>query len=556
VPEMTFTQDLQNAADRQTPRSAGPGEPTTGPAPGGPAQRDPVRGLTPGSGRVKPGHDRPASEPSGQLDHLLATDRVIRDMTVGPDDVTAVLDARGMIVSVSSNCRTLLGFDSEELVGTYAHALLHPDDLGSLEPASQAFIKGLTDHLHSVQRMHHKDRGYTLVETTVRSTGASISNQPAGAIVVARAPEAPARPQERPMVSFAPAAIGTAYAWVIEGSGRAMVASADPVFASLLGSTTARLVGRPLEELTDSDAPAVGQARLAALIDGSSASYQVEVQGTPATVELTVSLLPLPDKPGQTAVIQARDVTRQREAEQAARESLSELERSNRELEAFASVAAHDLAAPLRVVVGYAEMLTRDESELSPQISELLDKVASTSRRMQAQVDGLMALARVESEELTTARYDIRALVQEALASLQDEIQSREASIEVGPLPVAVGNATGLIQVFGNLLSNALKYGGQRPSVSVEAIRSTGGWQFTVADRGIGLPEGDEGQLFELFERGSGTNLAPGAGIGLAVCRRIVERHGGRIWCARRAGGGAEFHFTLPDRAPDREGSP
>jgi PAS domain S-box-containing protein len=558
---MTLTQDLQNAADRQTPRSAGAGEPSAGPGPLGPAQGfaqgDGAPALSPGPGRVKPGHNRSPAEPSGQLDHLLATDRVIRDLAVGPDDVTAVLDARGMIVSVSSNCRELLGFDSEELVGTYAHALLHPEDLRSLEPASQAFIKGLTDHLHSVQRMHHKDQGYTLVETTVRSTGASISNQPAGAIVVARAPEAPARPQERPMVSFAPAAIGTAYAWVIEGSGRAMVASADPVFASLLGSTTARLVGRPLEELTDPDAPAVGQARLAALIDGSSASYQVErqAQGTAATVELTVSLLPLPDKPGQTAVIQARDVTRQREAEQAARESLSELERSNRELEAFASVAAHDLAAPLRVVVGYAEMLARDESQLSPQISELLDKVASTSRRMQAQVDGLMALARVESDELTTARYDIRGLVQEALASLQDEIQRRAARIEVGPLPVAVGNATGLIQVFGNLLSNALKYWGQRPSVRVEAVRSSGAWQFTVADRGIGLPEGDEGQLFELFERGSGTNLAPGAGIGLAVCRRIVERHGGQIWCSRRAGGGAEFHFTLPDREPDREGS-
>jgi signal transduction histidine kinase len=248
-------------------------------------------------------------------------------------------------------------------------------------------------------------------------------------------------------------------------------------------------------------------------------------------------------------------VTRQREAEQAARESLSELQRSNRELEAFASVAAHDLAAPLRVVVGYAEMLAADDSQLSPQIAELLDKVASTSRRMQAQVDGLMTLARVESEDLTTDRHDIRALVQEALVPLEDEIQRKSASVQVGPLPLAVANATGLVQVFGNLLSNALKYGGERPSVSVEAIRASGAWQFTVADRGIGLPEGDEGQLFELFERGNPSNPIPGAGIGLAVCRRIVDRHGGRIWSTRRAGGGAEFHFTLPDRAPDRGSS-
>jgi signal transduction histidine kinase len=482
---------------------------------------------------------------------------VIRDLALGPDDVTAMIDARGLIVSISSNCRELLGFESEELAGTYAHALLHPDDLQSLIPASEAFANGLTDHLHSIQRMHHKEHGYTLVETTVRSTGASISNRPAGAIVVGRAPEAPNRAPEGPMVSFAPAAIGTAYAWVIEGSGRAVLASADPVFASLLDSTTARLVGRPLEAVTDPDAPAVGQARLAALLDGSSATYQVErlVHDTSATIELTVALLPLPDKPGQTAVIQARDVTRQREAERAARDSLTELERSNRELEAFASVAAHDLAAPLRVVVGYAEMLTQDESQLNPRIAELLDKVASTSRRMQAQVDGLMTLARIEGEELTADRYDIRGLVEEALAPLQDELQRKRARLEIGALPVAVANATGLVQVFGNLLSNALKYGGERPRVSVEAIRATGAWQFTVADRGMGLPEGDEAQLFELFERGGGTSRIPGAGIGLAVCRRIVERHGGRIWCTQRSGGGAEFHFTLPDRTPDTGGT-
>jgi PAS domain S-box-containing protein len=506
---------------------------------------------------VQPGQSGSPASPVPAPDHLLSADRVIRDLAVGPDDVTAMIDARGLIISVSSNCRDLLGFESEELVGTYAHALLHPDDLRALTPATEAFARGLTDHLHSVQRMQTKNWGYTLVETTVRSTGASISNRPAGGVVVARAPEAPSHAPERPTVSFAPAAIGTAYAWIIEGSGRAVVASADPVFASLLHSTTAGLVGRPLEELTDPDSPSVGQARLAALLDGSSSTYQVErlLPATSAMVELTVALLPLPDKPGHTAVIQARDLTRQREAEQVARDSLSELERSNRELEAFASVAAHDLAAPLRVVVGYAEMLAQDESEVSPQIAELLDKMASTSRRMQAQVDGLMTLARIEGEELTTGRYDLRGLVQEALDPLADEVERRGATVQIGPLPVVVGNATGLVQVFGNLLSNALKYGGDRPSVSLEAVRGSGAWQFTVADRGSGLTEGDEAQLFELFERGRGASAVPGAGIGLAVCRRIVERHGGRIWCARRAGGGAEFHFTLPDRSAESGGA-
>lgn len=479
--------------------------------------------------------------------------RMLAEVALGADDVTAVLDEDGQVVSVSSNCEQLLGYGPDELVGTHAHDLLHPDDLRSLAPARRAFADGLTDHIHSVQRMLHKRRGYTLVETTLRSTRPAAGRKPRGAVVVAKAPEAPERAPERPIVSFAPAAIGTAYAWVVEGSQRAVIASADPVFAALVGSTTVGLVGRPLEDLTDPQSPAVGQARMLALLDGSSVTYQVErpVSKSGGHVELTVSLLPLPDKPGHTAVIQARDTTRQREADRAARDSLTALQRSNRELEAFATVAAHDLAAPLRVVVGYAEMLARNGNECSPQMAELLEKVASTSRRMQAQVDGLMLLARVEDDELPTGSYDARSLVEEALAPLQSEIDRLTARVEVGTLPIVVCNATGVVQVFANLIANALKYGGSRPSVSVHAVREAGGWRFTVADRGIGLPDGDERQLFELFERGAGVGRVSGAGIGLAVCRRIVTRHGGRIWCTRRPGGGSEFHFILPDGPGD-----
>jgi PAS domain S-box-containing protein len=481
----------------------------------------------------------------------------LADLPVGADEVTAMLDEAGLVVSISPNCEQLLGYSDDELIGTYAHDLLHPDDLRALAPATRAFADGLTDHVHSVQRLHHKHLGYALVETTVRATRPADGGPPAGAVVVASAPEAPDRPAERPMVSFAPAAIGTAYAWITPGSRRAVLASADPVFAALVGSTTVGLVGRPLEELTDPQSPEVGQARLLALLDGSSGTYQVEraVSESQGHVELTVSLMPLPDKPGHTAVIQARDTTRQREADRAARDSLTALERSNRDLQAFATVAAHDLAAPLRVVVGYAEMLAQGGPDCSPQMAELLEKVASTSRRMQAQVDGLMLLARVEDDELPTGQYDIHSLLEEALEPLQSEIERQMAVLDVGALPIVVCNATGVIQVFANLITNALKYGGTHPQVSVQAVRASGAWQFTVADRGIGLPEGDERQLFELFERGPGVERLAGAGIGLAVCRRIVTRHEGRIWCTRRAGGGSEFHFTLPDRQPDA-GSP
>jgi PAS domain S-box-containing protein len=504
-----------------------------------------------------PGRLGPIREDLASSD-LLWAERALADLGAAPHDVTAVVDGRGRLLSVSSNCRELLGYSPEELVGLSGSALLHPDDFRAMGPALRAFAEGLTDHIHSVQRMLRRAGDYAPVETTVRSSGIPTAGEPSGAVIVARAPQQAKQVVQQPMVSFAPAAIGTAYAWVLDGASRAVLASADPVFASLLGSTTAALVGRPLEELTDPQVPAVGRGRLEALLNGSSSTCQVErAGGRPGTtIELTISLLPLLDRPGRTAVIQARDVTRQREATRAARDSLTELQRSNRDLEAFASVAAHDLAAPIRVVLGYAEMLAQSDGRAHPQMSELLDKVASTSRRMQAQVDGLMMLARVEGEELSTGSYDIGALAGEALDALTSEIRSRMATVDLGAMPVAECNATGIVQVFGNLVSNALKYGGDRPSVTLEAARIPGGWQFTVADRGSGPPQGDPDQLFELFERGAETSAVPGVGIGLAVCRRIVERHGGRIWCSSRAGGGAAFHFTLPDAASDEVPSP
>ncbi len=479
-----------------------------------------------------------------------------RELPFGADEVTAVLDERGLVVSVSPNCEELLGYSPGELTTTYAHALLHPDDSRSLVPATRALVEGLTDHVHSLLRIYHKHLGYMLVEMTLQATRPQAGRRPEGAVVSVKAPESTERVPEHPILTSAPSAIGTAYAWVVAGSRRGVLASADPVFAALLGSTTARLVGRPLEELTDPDAPATGQARLLALLDGSSGTYQVEreLPESGSTIELTVSLLPLPDKPGHSVVVQARDITGRREADRAARDSLTELRRSNQELEAFATVAAHDLAAPLRVVVGYAEMLARNGNECSPQMAELLEKVASTSRRMQAQVDGLMLLSRVEDEELPIGQYDARGLLEEALEPLRGEIERQGALIEIGHLPTLACNATGVVQVFTNLIANALKYGGRRPVVSLHAARVSGAWQFTVADRGIGVPEVGEDRLFELFHRGDGVGSVTGAGIGLAVCRRIISRHGGRIWCTRRHGGGSEFHFTLPDGRPDARG--
>jgi signal transduction histidine kinase len=145
-------------------------------------------------------------------------------------------------------------------------------------------------------------------------------------------------------------------------------------------------------------------------------------------------------------------------------------------------------------------------------------------------------------------RVDTRALVRETLASLDAAVRDAGAEIEIGDLPVVEADRAALAQLFGNLLSNALKFtdGRRPPHVDVSAVRQNGSWCFTVADNGLGIEPKDADRVFGMFERLHGEDAYGGTGIGLAICKRIVERHGGRIWCEPAPEGGAAFSFTLP----------
>ncbi len=249
------------------------------------------------------------------------------------------------------------------------------------------------------------------------------------------------------------------------------------------------------------------------------------------------------------------DITLRREAEESLRRALAELERSNTELEQFAYVASHDLQEPLRKISSFAELLQRRYAgRLDADADRFIRYIVEGAGRLRQLIVDLLNYSRLGRGGLALSDVDVGQLVDRVLDVLHPRIAESGAVVEHGPLPAVVGDRGQLEQLFLNLVSNALKFTreGRAPRVTISAGREGADWRFCVEDNGIGIaPEFFE-KLFVPFKRLHGRLQYPGTGIGLAICRRVVERHGGRIWIESAAGGGARFCFTLPASAAGR----
>jgi signal transduction histidine kinase len=232
--------------------------------------------------------------------------------------------------------------------------------------------------------------------------------------------------------------------------------------------------------------------------------------------------------------------------ERRVRERTVELERSNAELEQFAYVASHDLKEPLRKVRVYLELLERRCQQLDEGSRQLIAYAVEASTRMQNLIHDLLTYARLGSRARPFERVDCSAAFDEALANLEAAIQESGALVTRGPLPTVLGDGSQLVQLFQNLVANAIKFRAGKPVVHVEADPHEGGWRFAVRDNGIGIDPRYADRLFVLFQRLHTREQYPGTGIGLALCKKIVERHGGRIGVESELGKGATFWFTLP----------
>lgn len=292
-------------------------------------------------------------------------------------------------------------------------------------------------------------------------------------------------------------------------------------------------------------------------------------------VEVSITLSPLRDAHGKINGISAitRDITERKriEAELALhREHLEDLvsqrtkeltaannklrlltrdlQRSNRDLEQFAYIASHDLQEPLRQIVAFTQFLDeRYRPQLDEQAHELIDFIVEGGHRMQALVQDLLAYSRVGRSHKPLVPTDLEQLVDGVVDNLAYRIAETGAVVTHDPLPTLAVDALQIRQVIQNLIGNALKFtGDQRPEIHIGAKKKGDFWEFYVQDNGIGFEQQFAGKIFDLFQRLQSQKDFPGTGIGLPICKRIIERHGGRIWAESTPGEGATFYFTLP----------
>jgi PAS domain S-box-containing protein len=245
-----------------------------------------------------------------------------------------------------------------------------------------------------------------------------------------------------------------------------------------------------------------------------------------------------------------QDLTEQRAAAQALAERAKELERSNAELERFAYVTSHDLSEPLRSIAGYGELLARRLGEdLDPESRRYLERIGAATTRMQALIDDLLAYSRSGRRELVREPVELGQVAADALEALTATISARDAVVRVHKLPRVSGDPLMLGQLLQNLISNAVKFSEDVPEVEIGSEPTADGYTVWVADRGIGVEPEHAERVLTLFQRLHPRSRFEGTGVGLAICERVVDRHGGRLWLEPRAGGGTIVRFTLPDVA-------
>lgn len=244
-----------------------------------------------------------------------------------------------------------------------------------------------------------------------------------------------------------------------------------------------------------------------------------------------------------------RDITERKKAEHSLTEKMEELARSNAELGLFTYVASHDLREPLRTVGSNLQLVVRRLGpEMEDGVRRSIDYALGGVRRMQALIDDLLIYSRVGTEGKPFMPLDAGQALAEAQAILKMAIDESRAEFEAGDLPRVLGDPSQIVQLFQNLLSNAIKFrrDGVPPRIRVDAVREGPMWEFSIQDNGIGIEPAYAEHVFTIFQRLQSDDRYPGTGIGLAVCRKIVERHGGRIWVDPSEGEGATLRFTLP----------
>lgn len=334
----------------------------------------------------------------------------------------------------------------------------------------------------------------------------------------------------------------------------------NPGFCQIVRYTESELLQLHWRAITDPDDIEADTEYVRLLLSGEMQTFSLEKRllckdGEVRWANVTVSTIRDAEGTAQYLICAIEDISERKLVQELLQASLEtqtryaeELTRSNAELEQFAYVASHDLQAPLSTIAGYAKLLEkRFQNQLDPQAIKFLDNIVNSCLRMQVLIDALLEYSRVSRSQKRFDLIDCNLVFEDACANLQLAIRENQASVTRGDLPRIAGDCFQLLQLFQNLIGNAIKYCSHRmPVVQVGALRQGDNWVFSVQDNGIGIAEEHYPRIFQIFQRLHAQKEYSGTGIGLAICQRIVDRHGGRLWVESEPGRGSTFYFSFP----------
>jgi PAS domain S-box-containing protein len=368
----------------------------------------------------------------------------------------------------------------------------------------------------------------------------------------------PGRPDNKPDQGVQPSTLLSA---IVDSSDDAIISkdlngiimSWNAAAERLFGYTAEEAIGRSITILIPPDRLQEEPEILEHLRRGDRIDHFETIRQRKDGSQLTISLTISPVRDSQGNIVgaskTARDVTQRVRQEEALKESNAALKQANADLQQFAYSASHDLQEPLRMVVAYSELLKRQFADkLGPTGNEYVKRIAQGAARMQNLLSDLRIYTQVSADdEEPVEEIDAGEVLKNTLLSLDVAIKESGASIEATALPRVRMHEFELQQVFQNLIANAIRYRRSLPPrIVVAAVSQDDRWLFSVQDNGIGIEPQYKEQIFGIFKRLHGGADYPGSGMGLAICQRIIERRGGRIWVESEPGQGSTFYFTMP----------
>ncbi|MGP0089814.1 MAG: sensor histidine kinase [Xanthobacteraceae bacterium] len=484
-----------------------------------------------------------APEPAGDAER----ERLLSAAVEFSPDAIITKTLEGIITSWNPAAERLFGYGANEVMGK-SIAIIIPPDHREQEGAILARISG-DERIDPYESVRVRKDGKLIDVSISISPVKSRAGVIVGATKVARDISERKLAEEKFRLAVEASPTGVV---MIDNSGTILLVNAET--EKMFGYRREQLVGQSVDMLVplrfrgqhpqhrEQFSATPGARRMGAGRD----LFGLRGDGTEFPVEVGLNPIQSPDGLIVLAVIV--DISERKRVEEVLATQTRELQRSNAELEQFAYVAAHDLQEPLRMVMSYAELLgERYRGQLDARADKYIHYAVEGAKRMQQLVNDLLAYSRVGTQGKPLRPTPSGAILDQVLRGLRQAIEEAGADVRHGALPTINADEVQLAQLFQNLVGNALKFRSERtPRVSVAAKREGGEWLFSVEDNGIGIEKEYLERVFQMFQRLNERGKYEGSGIGLAIAKRIVERHGGRIWFDSRVGTGTTFYFTLP----------